>query len=130
MLPIEYLPPAELVDADFPVLMNTGRMLYHYNVSTRISDTLEAIAPVERVEIHPEDAKKYDLDKDSIVRVTSRRGTMTANVRITKRVQLGTIFSTFHFHESPVNELTNSAYDPVTKTAEYKVTAVKLVKEA
>ncbi len=130
MLPIEYLPPAELVDEDYPILMNTGRMLYHYNVSTRISDTLESIAPVERVEIHPEDAKKYELDKDSIVRVTSRRGTMTANVRITKRVQPGTIFSTFHFHESPVNELTNSAYDPVTKTAEYKVTAVKLAKEA
>ena len=130
MLPIEYLPPAELVDEEYPVLMNTGRMLYHYNVSTRISETLEAISPVERVEIHPDDAKKYDLNKDSIVRVTSRRGSITANIRITKRVQPGTIFMTFHFHESPVNELTNSAYDPVTKTAEYKVTAVKLAKEA
>ncbi len=130
MLPIEYLPPAELVNDEYPVLMNTGRMLYHYNVSTRISDTLEAISPVERVEIHPEDAKKHDLNKDSIVRVTSRRGTITANIRITKRVQPGTIFMTFHFHESPVNELTNSAFDPVTKTAEYKVTAVKLAKEA
>lgn len=130
MLPIEYLPPAEMTDEDYPVLMNTGRMLYHYNVSTRISATLEAIKPYEQVEIHPIDAEKHGLDKDSIIRVTSRRGTMTAHVRITKRVQPGTIYSTFHFHESPVNELTNSASDPVTKTAEYKVTAVKIAKEA
>ncbi len=130
MLPIEYLPPAELVDEEYPVLLNTGRMLYHYNVSTRISDTLEAIRPVERVEINPVDAKKYDLDKNSIIRVTSRRGSITANITITDRVSPGTIYMTFHYKESPVNELTNSAYDPVTKTAEYKITAVKIAKEA
>ena len=130
MLPIEYLPPAEMTDEEYPILMNTGRKLYHYNVSTRISPTLEAIMPVERVEIHPQEAEKYGLDKDSIIRVTSRRGSITANVQITKRVQPGTIYMTFHFHESPVNELTNAASDPVTKTAEYKVTAVKIAKEA
>lgn len=130
MLPIEYLPPAEIVDDEYPVLLNTGRMLYQYNVSTRISETLEAIKPVERVEIHPVDAKKYDLGPDSRVRVTSRRGSIVAHVNITDRVSPGTIFMTFHYKESPVNELTNSAYDPVTQTAEYKVTAVKLAKEA
>ena len=130
MLPIEYLPPAELVDDEYPILLNTGRMLYHYNVSTRISDTLEAIKPVERAEINPIDAEKYGLNKDSKVRVTSRRGSIVANIAITDRVAPGTMYMTFHFKESPVNELTNSAYDPVTKTAEYKITAVKIAKEA
>lgn len=130
MLPIEYLPPAEITDEAYPILMNTGRMLYHYNVSTRISPTLEAIRPYEMVEISPSDAKLYGLDKDSIVRVTSRRGSITAHVDITDRVKPGNIYMTFHYHESPVNELTNSASDPVTKTAEYKITAVKIAKEA
>lgn len=130
MLPIEYLPPAELTDEEYPILLNTGRMLYHYNVSTRISETLEAIRPFEMVEINPVDAEKYQLYKDSIVRVTSRRGSITAHVKITKRVRPGNIFMTFHYFESPVNELTNSASDPVTKTAEYKVSAVRIEKEA
>ena len=61
-----------------------------------------------------------------VVRVDSRRGSITTRIVITERVPAGTMFMTFHYKESPVNELTNSAADPVTGTAEFKVCAVRL----
>lgn len=130
MVPVEYEPPAELTNEEYPILLNTGRMLYHYNISTRISNTLESFRPEELAEIHPKDAQKYGLNEGSTIRVSSRRGSILTKVRITDKVQPGTMFMTFHYWESPVNELTNSAFDPITKTAEFKVTAVKIEKEA
>ena len=62
------------------------------------------------------------------MRVSSRRGSVITKVTVTDRVPPGIIFMTFHFHETPVNELTNSAYDPISNTAEYKVCAVKIEK--
>lgn len=130
MMPIEYIAPAEITDEEYPILLNTGRMLYQYNVSTRISETLEAIRPHELVEVNPADAEKYNLGDGEMARITSRRGSITAHVKVTRRVKPGNIFMTFHYHESPVNELTNAAADPVTKTAEYKISAVRIEKEA
>ena len=104
-------------------------MLYHYNVSTRTSKVLNEIRPYEEAEINPQDAKAYGLDKDSVIRVISRRGSITTRIKITDRVSPGSIFMTFHYKESPVNELTNPAADPITKTAEYKVAAVRIEKE-
>ena len=60
--------------------------------------------------------------------MSSRRGSITTRIRVTDKVPTGTVFMTFHFKESPVNELTNSAGDPVTKTAEFKVCAVRMEK--
>lgn len=128
MIPIEYEGPAELVNEEYPILMTTGRMLYHYNVMTVNSKSLNDIRPYELAEINPEDARKLDLKEEDIMRVTSRRGSILTRVTITDRVSPGLIFMTFHYKESPVNELTNSAYDPITQTAEYKVSAVKLEK--
>ena len=129
MVPVEYEPPAELVNDEYPILLNTGRMLYHYNVSTRTSKVLNEIRPYEEAEINPKDAQAYGLDKDSVICVTSRRGSITTKIKITDRVSPGSIFMTFHYKESPVNELTNAAADPITKTAEYKVAAVRIEKE-
>ncbi len=125
---VEYEPPAELTSHEYPLLLTTGRMLYHYNVMTRQSTALDAVRPYELVEVHPQDAASLGLQEHEEVRISSRRGAVTARVTLTDRVPVGTCFMTFHYKESPVNELTNSAYDPVTKTAEFKVCAVRVDK--
>lgn len=126
--PMEYELPAELVDEEYPILLITGRMITHYNVMTRYSEKLDAIRPYELAEINPIDAEKLGLEEEGFMRVTSRRGSIVTRVTITDKVKPGSIFMTFHYKESPVNELTNSAFDPITKTGEYKISAVKLEK--
>lgn len=128
LMGVEYEAPAELTNDEYPILLTTGRMLYQYNISTRRSATLDALAPVERAEMNPTDAAALGISDSDTVRVVSRRGSVVTQVVLTDRVSPGTMFMTFHFRETPVNELTNSAYDPVSKTAEYKVSAVRVEK--
>lgn len=128
MIPVEYEAPAELTNEEYPMLLTTGRMLYHYNVSTRNSESLDKLRPEERAQINPVDAERFGIGPEDKIRVTSRRGSIITKVEITDKVYPGLMFMTFHYKESPVNELTNSAFDPVTKTAEYKVSAVKVEK--
>ena len=128
MLPVEYEEPAELVCDEYPILLTTGRMLFHYGVMTVNSKNLSDISPYELAEINPVDAAKYGVEEGGFLRVTSRRGSILTRVTLTDRVNPGMMFMTFHFKESPVNELTNAAYDPITKTAEYKISAVKIEK--
>ena len=97
---------------------------------TRISASLEMLRPHELAEVNPADADRLGFEDGELVRVSSRRGSITTHITVTDKVAPGTVFMTFHYKESPVNELTNSAYDPVTKTAEFKVCAVKLTKLA
>ncbi len=127
---IEYRPSAEVPDKEYPMLLNTGRMLFHYNVSTRFSKRLEALRPYELAEINPYDASRLELKEEDEIRVTSRRGSIYTKVTITDRVMPGTLFMTFHYMESPVNELTNSESDPITKTGEYKVAGIRVEKVA
>jgi formate dehydrogenase alpha subunit len=128
LMGVEYEAPAELTSDEYPTLLTTGRMLYQYNVSTRKSRILDEIAPCELAEIHPQDASSLGIADGDEVRLTSRRGSVITKVRVTERVSPGIMFMTFHFAETPVNELTNSAFDPVAKTAEYKISAVKIEK--
>jgi predicted molibdopterin-dependent oxidoreductase YjgC len=128
LLGIEYEAPAELTNAEYPILLTTGRMLYQYNISTRQSETLDSLAPYERAEINPVDAAAVGVSEGQEMRVTSRRGSVVTRVTVTERVPPGVLFMTFHFRETAVNELTNSAYDPISNTAEYKVCAVKIEK--
>ncbi len=125
---IEYEAPAELTSEEYPILLTTGRMLYHYNVSTRKSGTLESMAPHELAEINPADAAAIGVSEDDQMRVSSRRGSVVTRVKITDRVPPGILFMTFHYWETAVNELTNSAFDPISKTAEFKVCAVRIEK--
>jgi formate dehydrogenase major subunit len=123
---VEYEAPAELTNEDYPLLLTTGRMLYQYNVSTRKSAVLESFAPQELTEINPSDAADAGVADGERMRVTSRRGSVLTTARITDRVPTGVLFMTFHYWETAVNELTNSAFDPVCKTAEFKVCAIKI----
>jgi formate dehydrogenase alpha subunit len=125
---IEYIPPAELPDKEYPLILSTGRVLYHYHTGTM---TRRAQGPTERcpeslIEIHPADAVKFDINEGQMVKVTSRRGAVEAKAHITEKSPQGTIFMNFHFAETAVNLLTNSALDPIGKIPEYKVCAVKL----
>ena len=128
MIPVEYEAPAELTCEEYPILLSTGRMLYHYNIMTRHSRNLDDIRPYELAEMNPVDAERLEVEEEDFVRVTSRRGSILSRVTVTDKVKPGMMFMTFHYKESPVNELTNSAYDPVTKTAEYKISAVRVEK--
>ncbi len=128
MVPVEYEPPAELTNEEYPILLTTGRMLYHYNVTTRRSENLDKLRPHELVEINPQDAAQLNVVDGEKIEISSRRGTVISRVKVTDKVSPGVMFMTFHYRESPANILTNSAFDPVTKTAEYKVSAVKVKK--
>ena len=126
--PIDYRPPAEQPDAEYPLVLSTGRVLFHWHggTMTRRSPGLDSLAPTAEVEIHPEDAERYRVKPDQPIRVRSRRGQVVASARVTRRSPPGTIFMTFHYAEVAVNLLTGGAVDPIAKIPEYKVTAVCL----
>lgn len=128
MSAIEHREPAEATCDEYPILLITGRKLEHYNITTRFSATLDSITPCELAEVNPVDADALGLAENDLMRVTSRRGSVLTRVTVTERVKPGSIFMTLHYKESPTNELTVDAYDPITLTAEYKVAAVRLEK--
>jgi formate dehydrogenase alpha subunit len=125
---IDHTPPAEMPDEEYPYLLSTGRILYHYNVTTRYSSALDAHRPEEAAMIHPADAKALGVCSGDTVQVTSRRGSVKTKVSVTDKVQSGMIWMSFHYRETPTNELTVNAFDPVSKTGEYKVAAVRIEK--
>ena len=127
---VEYIPPAEEPDSEYPLLLTTGRILYHFHTGTmsRRVESLHAIRPDGFVEIHPEDAAELRLSHDELARISSRRGTVTARTVITERSRPGSVFMTFHYREAAANILTNDALDPVAKIPEFKVCAVKIEK--
>ncbi|MCL7963892.1 MAG: formate dehydrogenase subunit alpha [marine benthic group bacterium] len=127
-VPLEYRPPDEEPDAEYPLVLTTERSLYHYHTATmtRRVPGLETLRSEELVEIHPRDAVELQIASGDRVRVTSRRGEVEAHALVTEASPPGTISMTFHFHESPTNVLTNAAWDPVAKIPETKVCAVRV----
>ncbi len=127
-IPIDHLPPAEMPDDQYPMLLNTGRVLYHWHGGemTRRARGLLEIYPEALVELNPQDAEHLGVDGHKRVRVSSRRGSIEADAWITDRVPPGMIYANFHFPEASANELTIAALDPVSKIPEYKVCAVKV----
>jgi formate dehydrogenase major subunit len=129
---IEYKPPAEVVDDEYPFWLSTGRVHVHYHTGTmtRVSPSLHAEMPEGSLEMHPEDGSRLGVRQGERVRVASRRGEITAKVILTDRVDRGVVFMPFHFAETCANVLTNPAHDPTAKIPEYKVCAVKVEKAA
>ena len=123
----EYLSADEQPDEQFPLLLTTGRVLYHWHggEQTRRAEHLLAAYPETLLEISPEDAARIGVEDSGRVRVVSKRGTMTARALATDRVSPGVVFGDFHFPGSlNINNVTNSAADPISKIPEYKVCAV------
>lgn len=127
---VEFKEAAELPDEEYPLILTTGRVLYHFHTGTvtRRSKGLNEIYPEALVEINPEDAKELKIEEGEFVEVTSRRGKIKAKARVTEKSGKGVVFMSFHFHEAAANLLTNTALDPVAKIPEYKVCAVKVKK--
>jgi len=125
---IEFIPPSELPDKEYPFLLSTGRVLYHYHTGTMTTRAqgLSERYPESLVEVNPADADKLGIAEGQTVKVTSRRGAVEAKANITKKSAPGTVFMNFHFAGTAVNLLTNPALDPVGKIPEYKVCAVKV----
>lgn len=126
---IDYLPAAELPDVEYPWLLTTGRVLYHWHAGemTRRVSGLMSIYPETLVEINPDDAARLGIHSECLVRIVSRRGAMLARALITDRVAPCVVFGNFHFPEDQnVNNLTICAVDPTAKIPEYKVCAVRI----
>ena len=129
---IDYIEPAEKVDDEYPLYLTTGRLLYQYHTGTMSMRTggLNEIAPEAFVEISPQDARKLKVEEGSRVNIDSRRGTIQARIKISRKAVTGTVFIPFHYAVAAANRLTNAALDPVSGIPEYKVCAVKVSKAA
>ncbi len=128
--PLTYKPPMELPDEDYPLILTTERSLYHFHTGTmtRKVEGLNVLRKNELVEINPMDAANLGITNGEIVSVISRRGKVNAEARVTDVSPEGVVSMTFHFAESPTNQLTNNALDPVAKIPETKVCAVRIEK--
>jgi formate dehydrogenase major subunit len=122
----EYVPTAEKVNAKYPLILTTGRILSQYNVGAQTRRTENnRWHDEDRVEIHPHDAEERGIAEGDWVGIASRAGDTVLRSRITDRVQPGVIYTTFHFPESGANVITTDNSDWATNCPEYKVTAVQ-----
>jgi formate dehydrogenase alpha subunit len=129
--PVDFIPPAELPDEEYPFILSTGRILFHYHTGTmsRRTAALNAFVNEGYMEISPEDAHNLDIADSDYVTVSTRRGEIKIKAKISDRVFPGLVFIPFHFSEAPANKLTNDALDPKAKIPELKVAACKVAKE-
>ncbi len=130
LTPLEYRPSVELPDKDYPLILSTGRVLYHWHGGTMTRRSkLDDIYPEALVEIHPDDAKNIGVASGEWVKVRSRRGEIEVKVLVTQRSSKGMVFLPFHFAEAAANILTLDARDPQAKIPDYKVCAVAVEKQ-
>jgi len=131
-VPVEQGPPAaELPSQRFPLILNTGRILYHWHggTITRRARTLLARAPELQVAINPQDAARYDVKEGEDIVVYSRRGELAGKALLTEAMRAGEIFIPFvKLRDANANYLTNAVYDPKSRIPEYKVCAVRIEK--
>jgi formate dehydrogenase major subunit len=127
---IDWTPPAEVPDTEYPFVLSTGRRLYHYHTRTQTGrcEGLNELLGEETADISLQDAKALGIQPNEKIRVKSRRGKVIVKARITPEVPPGMVWMAFHFRENCANWLTNAAFDPVSWTAEYKACAVQIEK--
>jgi predicted molibdopterin-dependent oxidoreductase YjgC len=126
---VEHLPPTERPDAAYPMVLTTGRVLYHWHATemTRRVPELLSLYPEGLVEIAAHDAVRLGIANGDRVRVVSRRGEATGRAVVRDRIAPGVVFATFHFPgEQNSNNVTIGALDPIAKIPEYKVCAVRV----
>ncbi len=130
LTPVDWIPPAEVPDEDYPLVLSTGRRLYHYHTRTQTgrSAGLNDLLGEETADISPSDAKALSIGHGEMIGVKSRRGQVFVKANITDRIPQGVVWMAFHFREACANWLTNPAFDPITLTAEYKACAVRIEK--
>jgi len=129
-VPLEYKPSAEQTDDEYPLLLTTGRNLFHWHTGTmtRRVGGLDNLLGEGWIDINPSDAKKLGIEHGDRVTVSSRRGSVPARANVTDVSDEGVVYMNMHFAESSANVLTNPALDPVAKIPEFKVSAVKIAR--
>ncbi len=127
---VKFREPAELPDEQYPLVLTTGRILFHYHTGneTRHVAALDKFVPENYLEISPEDAAEIGVKNGEKVRVSTRRGSIVLRARISDRPKKGVVFASFHFREAAVNVLTNPALDPVANIPELKFSACRVEK--
>ncbi|NLS45234.1 MAG: formate dehydrogenase subunit alpha [Firmicutes bacterium] len=125
---IDYIPAAELPDEEYPLILTTGRILYHFHTGsmTRRTEGLHAHRPEAFIEIRPDTAEDLGIVDGEMVQVSSRRGKVEVRAKVTSWPAPGVVFMPFHFAEAAANILTNPALDPKAKIPEFKVCAVRI----
>ena len=126
--PASVIAPDETPDADYPMILTTGRQLEHWHTGsmTRRSKVLDAVEPEANCSLHPSTLRKLGVEPGGLVRLTTRRGSITIMARADRAVAPDMVFVPFAFVEASANVLTNPAVDPYGKIPEFKFAAVKV----
>jgi formate dehydrogenase major subunit len=126
--PADVIPPDEAPDADYPMIMTTGRQLEHWHTGsmTRRSTVLDAIEPEANCSLHPSTLRKLGVQVGDKVKLETRRGSITLLAREDRAVSPDMVFVPFAYVEAAANVLTNPALDPYGKIPEFKFAAVKV----
>ena len=128
---VDYLASPEHDVAGYPWLLITGRVLHHYNVGTMTRRTPNrTLAPVDELQLNPEDATRLAITDGDAVEVESRWGRTRVPARLSSAVNVGTVFLSFHFPETHANRVVGPHHDPLSKCPQYKATAVRLKRAA
>lgn len=130
LYPTVYTPSAELPDEEYPLIMMTGRILYHYTTRAMTGRTpgLMEIEGKSYIEMNESDAARLGIENGDLVRATSRRGTILTTARVGTKVSVGETWMPFHFPDGNCNWLTNAALDKFCRIPEYKVCAIRVEK--
>jgi formate dehydrogenase (NADP+) alpha subunit len=128
-VPVDYTPPLEQPDAEYPFTLTTGRRYESYNTHSQTRHYAAGVKlkqTEETVDIHPDDALVLGITDGEVVQVRSRRGELRVKAKVTEQVVPGLVFMSFHWSETPTNVLTLNEFDPISGTAEYKACAVAI----
>ncbi len=128
--PVEYFPQNERTSAEFPFILNSGRILYHYHSATmsRRTEVLNAFVSEPYVLINPDDSQKLGIAESENVKIISKQGVLNVKAVISEEVAQGELFMPWHFAESRVNRLTRDELDPMSKIPAFKLTACRVEK--
>ncbi len=126
---VEFEPPVDVLDEDYPIRLTTGRRLDSFNTGVQTERYSSPLRREEALDISPEDGTRYNVSEGERVRVSSRRGSVVAAIRFDRGLRPGLAFLTPHFHDQvATNDLTIDAVDPKSGTAEFKATAIRIEK--
>jgi formate dehydrogenase major subunit len=128
LVPVDVLPPAEVPDRDYPLVLMTGRQLEHWHTGamTRRAEVLDLLEPGPTASLNPVTLARYGVAPGQSIKVTTRRGSIQLTARADRAIQDGTIFIPFAYVEAAANVLTNPQLDPIAKIPEYKYCAVRI----